>query len=369
MKETVYNIITFSIFFLIFNTIYFFLNYYIYYKVVTGLQLSSQIKLYIKLGFWLLGSSFIIGHILGRFFGLTPLIYIGSVWLGIIAISFTVFIFKDIILLVFPFSKKITTIISLTVIFITAVYSFWNASRPPRIKNVKIESRKVSSKIKGYKIVHLSDLHLGMMSRVEWVKMIVSMVNQQNPDLIVITGDLIDSPIRHKHKVLKIFKKLKAKHGIYAVTGNHEFYEGIDHFNQLVDYCGIKVLNNESKTIAEAIELAGVPDRTGRRYKGFIPDLDKALKRCNLQNMMILLNHQPLGFHEAVHKGIDLQLSGHIHVGQLPPLDILVYILFKYPYGLYQYKSSYIYTTSGTGNWGPPMRFSSRNEIVVLTLE
>jgi len=117
------------------------------------------------------------------------------------------------------------------------------------------------------------------------------------------------------------------------------------------------------------IELVGIDDKTDKRFSGIGSDLKLALKNCDSKKLIVLLSHQPDIFDEAEKSGVVLQLSGHTHAGQIPPMDLIVLFAFKYPYGLYQKKSSYLYTTSGTGIWGPPMRFFSRCEIVKIILE
>ena len=164
-------------------------------------------------------------------------------------------------------------------------------------------------------------------------------------------------------------KKLKSRHGVFAVTGNHEFYAGINMFMDVAKNSNITVLRNEKITIADSIELAGIDDKAGTRFSEVGSDLKLALKNIDFTKPVILLSHRPDIFNEAEKSGVDLQLSGHLHAGQIPPMDLIVMLAFKYPYGLYRKNGSYLYTTSGTGIWGPPMRLFSRCEIVKIVLE
>ena len=159
--------------------------------------------------------------------------------------------------------------------------------------------------------------------------------NRQNPDLIVLTGDLIDSDICNGLNFCAILKGLKAKYGVFAVTGNHDFYASIDTFMKVANETGITVLRNRNARPADFIELIGVDDKTGSQFGESGCDLASALKTPNIidkNKLVILLSHQPDIFDEAVKEGVNLQLSGHTHAGQIPPVDILVQLFFKYPY-------------------------------------
>ena len=153
------------------------------------------------------------------------------------------------------------------------------------------------------------------------------------------------------------------------VTVNLDFFSGIRDFMDFAKHSGIRVLRNERVTIAGAIVIVGVEDPTSDRFSEKGPDLDSALAGVNTKNPIILLNHRPARFDEAMKRGVDLQLSGHTHAGQLFPINFLIGLVYKYPYGFYKVGDSYIYTTSGSGLWGPTMRFLNRSEIVKFVLK
>lgn len=223
--------------------------------------------------------------------------------------------------------------------------------------------------MKGFKIVHLSDLHLGTISKEKWLEQVVEKVNSLEPDLIVITGDLIDSDINGVEKLVDPLKKLNSRYGVFSVTGNHEFYAGLDRFYELAKKTGIKILKNEKYVLNEHLEIVGIDDDTNRRFKRENYNPDELFKKIESQKFTIFLSHKPKYFESAVSAGVDLQLSGHTHAGQIPPMDLIVYLTFKYPYGLYKLRDSYLYTTSGTSVWGPPMRLFSFSEIVKIVLD
>jgi uncharacterized protein len=363
----------FLIFVLIAFLIYFTINYYIYNRVANGLALSGVIRFRVAIFFWLAGLSFIAGEFLNRQImssWIHSLVHIGNVWLGIISIGLAVFLLTDIIMIFFrqPQARYYGTLIALAVLLLVSGYSLYNGTRQPEIKEIKLRLGKLSPEKAGFSMVQLSDIHLNSTRSVDWLNGVVEKTNKLNPDVIVITGDLIDADMYKFNEFVESLKNLKAKYGVFAITGNHEYYAGLDLFLRLADEAGITVLSNAKADIGGAIELVGINDLTGKMYPSGGPDLKKAMDNIDRQKPIILLSHNPATFESDKREGIDLQLSGHTHVGQIPPMDLIVMLYYKYPYGLYKKDTSYIYTTSGTGVWGPPMRFSSRSEIVKIIL-
>ena len=356
------------IFILIAASFYLGMHYYICMRIIKGLALSPLIGNYLRLFFLFAALSFVLGKLLSRYFLVYLLVYFSSVWLGVISIAFFLFFLKDIAGLFFIHHNKVWTMITLILVLFSSVFSLYNAAREVKIKEIRITTKKLPFEKSGFSIVQLSDLHLDSLTSTRWLKSIVDKTNKLNPDLIVITGDLIDQSVHNFEKFYPILKELKSKHGVLAITGNHEFYAGVSHFLEIAEQSNITVLRNEKITIADTVEIIGIDDETGKRFSLAGPNLKKAMKNCNLNKPVILLSHQPKYFRQAVKKGVDLQLSGHTHAGQIPPLDLIVWLAFKYPWGLYQFEDSYIYTTCGTGTWGPPMRLFSRSEIVKIIL-
>ena len=357
------------IFLIIVLSIYFFLNYYVYKKIANGLNLSGNSISIIRIIFIICALSFPLAEFSKRLFPSYAISFTGGTWLGLVVLGFTVFIIKDLLLLFIPADQKTSTIIGLIIIFILALSSIYNASLDVKVKEVKLKIQKWPAKMKGFTLVQISDLHICALTKPADIKAIFDKINQINPDLIVITGDLADEDISQSRLYSSMLKGLKAKYGTYATAGNHEFFTGIEGFKRLFKKAGIKFLRNKKITIAQSIDLIGVDDITAERFGGTKPDIEKLIKQCDGEKPIILLNHMPIWFKKAAELGVDLQLSGHTHNGQMPPLHPLVYIFFKYSYGLSKYRSSYIYTTSGTGIWAIPMRLFSRSEIVKFVFE
>ena len=223
-----------------------------------------------------------------------------------------------------------------------------------------------------YKIVQLSDIHIGGLIDEKFINDIVNKVNNLKPDLVVITGDLIDIKISSAKKALEKFTKLQSTYGTYFIVGNHEYFHGIEEIVATVKSLGITVLENENVYIGEkdkGFNLVGVYDVFGYRINKFMPDIQKALQNKERNSPTILLAHQPK-FIDEVKEGVDLMLSGHTHGGQLYPFRFLVQIVQPYIEGLHQHNENLqIYVNKGTGFWGPPMRLGATSEITEIVIQ
>jgi predicted MPP superfamily phosphohydrolase len=242
-----------------------------------------------------------------------------------------------------------------------------------RTRFVNIRLKKLSPALNGLKIVQLTDIHIGPMRDGKWLQKIVNRVNKLDADIIAITGDLVDGSVPELASHIAELTKLKAKYGVYFVTGNHEYYSGADEWCEHLQKIGIDVLRNKSVSLkinGDTINLAGVDDWSSRHFaKGH--NISTALASCDKTKPIILLAHQPITMHEAAAAYADLQLSGHTHGGQIWPFKYLVYLQQPVSHGLFQYPNSnlQVYVNQGTGFWGPPMRLGTFAEISCLILE
>ncbi len=341
--------------------------------------MSEKSIKFVRLFFIFSGLSFPISMLISRMLKFFLLNHYAHIWLGVMAIAFTVSFFVWLVFMIFPGKKQIAAIIGLAIIGIISAYSLINGLRLPVVKSETVSLDNLPGKLKGFSIVQLSDLHLEPYKSRRTVSSIVASVNALKPDLIVITGDLIEGDIQgdsgdskdkngDNHFIAEL-RKLKAAYGVVAVTGNHEFYAGIQHFYKLAEKLNVKILRNQLLTIENCLQIIGIDDDEAKRFGQKGPSLDALIKECDPKKPIILLYHRPTGFAAAAAKGVDLQLSGHSHAGQIPPMDILVHLVYKYPAGLYEKNGAYIYTSPGTGYWGPPMRFLSRSEITHIILD
>ena len=357
------------IFITIVSIVYFLLHYFVYKSLAHSLTLSSSVRFWIKLGFWICGVSFLVAMTISRVWGVHFLNMFAFIWLGIIAISFWFFIFQRITAFFMPNHKELLAIVTLVIIGLVSVYSVFNGLRTPVIRNLTIPVKNLPQEFEGFKVVMMADNHLEGFKSKGRVKKTVEIVNSLNPDLVLIAGDLVDPGALGEPIFCEELKKIKSKHGVMVAPGNHEFYTGMQAFRELSKCANIKVLDNTFTTIGETLQIVGLQDDQGRQFlDNGGPDIDKAMDGCDPTKPTIMLYHRPFLFDEGIERGVDLLLAGHTHAGQIPPMEAIVWLYYKYPYGLYEKDGAHIYTTSGVGFWGPPMRFLVKPEIVEIKL-
>jgi len=352
------------------SSIYFGLHFFVYKSLTKTLVENETWQKALTWLFWISGMSFPIVMTINRGFEkpIAVLNLYATTWMGIIAISFFIFVIQRLLALIFHMQAKQIAIGAVAVIGIIVLVSLYNGLRYPGVKHFDIPLKNLPEKLNGFKIVQVSDVHLENYSSRKWLEYIIAKVNGLKPDLVVITGDLIDSNVCEDSGFCKRLKNIEATYGVLAITGNHEYYAGIDLFMEVASHAGLRVLRDEAVTIAGDLQVVGVEDTQAGGFGVKLKSLQELVKPLDQNKPIILLNHRPLGFAEAVKQGVDLQLSGHTHAGQIPPMDLLVRLFYKYPSGLYKEGNAYIYTANGTGLWGPPMRFLSTNDITTFTL-
>lgn len=367
----------FIIFATTFLSVFTLLTFYISKRFIKRLDFKTQTKKYLNI-FLVFNLFGVFLYFLSRYLISVPNIlnFIFSISIGIIFLFFTITIFYDI----FHFILNKTTINSSRRDFFkksldvgaVALASSITATAIHGAKDITIE--KISVKIKNlnkeYKVIQLSDIHVGGLIEKDFIKNMVEKVNALNADLVVITGDLVDTKLGYIQDSINELTNIQSTYGTYFIVGNHEYFHGlkqiIDHINSI----GIKVLENENVYIGEkgnGFFLAGVYDIIGYRIKQYQPDLQKALKDIK-DEPTVLLAHQPK-FIEEVPNNVDLVLSGHTHGGQIVPFNLLVNLAQPYIRGLHRHnESTQIYVNRGTGFWGPPMRLGASAEITQITL-
>lgn len=240
----------------------------------------------------------------------------------------------------------------------------------PLIERVRVPIARLPAQLDGLKIVQLSDVHIGPTLGKEFLDGIVDQVNALSPDVIAITGDLVDGSVERLAEHVAPLARLRAKHGVFFVTGNHEYYSGAPEWVEHLATLGIRVLRNERVRIGDergAIDIAGVDDWSAKGA-GHRHDLTTTLAALDPARPVVLLAHQPRSAVQAVAQGASLVLSGHTHAGQIFPWRYLVYLQQPLVEGLHRFGDAHIYVNRGTGFWGPPMRVGARGEITELTL-
>ncbi|MBN2346098.1 MAG: metallophosphoesterase [Candidatus Aminicenantes bacterium] len=358
----------FIVFIAVVMSVYAAMHGFLYWRLSSGLSLTASQRHWLKLALIVGAVSFIAGEFLSRLVPALPLLFFGSVWLGVVSISLSMFLVEFFLSLAFPRQRRAFVLAALALVFVVSAISLLNAALGPVLRQVRVPLRGLDRDADGFTIVHLSDLHLGNLTSMRRLRRVVERVNALDPDLICVTGDTLDGDVCRDEKYCAALAGLRARHGVAAVTGNHEFYAGIDKFLELARRSRWRVLRNQSWIIEGRLAVVGLEEDTAARFRLPGPDLETALRDVPQGMPTVLLYHQPTHFAEAVRRGIDLQLSGHTHAGQIPPMDLLVWLVYKYPSGLHRLGSSFIYTSPGTGTWGPPMRFLSRSQIVQVVL-
>ncbi len=245
----------------------------------------------------------------------------------------------------------------------------WGATAAAlEVKRVRVALAKLPPALQGYRIAQVTDLHVGPLLGRDFVQEVVRRVNALEPDLVAITGDLVDGTVAQLSDQIAPLKDLHAKDGVFFVTGNHEYYTGdVDEWLAWLSGIGIRPLRNERVLIRDGFELAGTDDYNARG-RGHRQDIPKALSGRKPDKPVVLMAHQPRSFIEAAGLGVDLQISGHTHGGQIYPFTYVVALFQPYLKGLYRQGGSQLYVSCGTGTWGPPMRLGAPAEITQMEL-
>jgi predicted MPP superfamily phosphohydrolase len=237
------------------------------------------------------------------------------------------------------------------------------------LREVSIGVAKLPRALDGTTIVQLTDIHVGPTLGREFIEELVERTNALEPDVVAITGDLVDGSVEQLREHVAPIARLRAKHGVYFVTGNHEYYSGVDEWLDELRRIGVRVLRNERVALADGLDLAGIDDHSaGQMRRDHGPDLARALEGRDPSRAVVLLAHQPRAVLEASALGVDVQLSGHTHGGQIWPWNYLVRLQQPYVAGLVQHGPTHLYVSSGTGYWGPPMRLGTTPEITKVVL-
>ncbi|NVI96557.1 metallophosphoesterase [Myxococcus sp. AM009] len=250
-----------------------------------------------------------------------------------------------------------------------ATFGGWRAFSPPLVTELAVKIPKLPRALDGLTIVQLTDIHVGHFIQRRYMDALVQQANSLRPDLFAITGDLVDGGVASLGGHVAA---LKSRYGSFFVTGNHDYSSGDEEWSAFLESLGIEVLRNRHVPIGDkgaSFDLVGVDDWSGgrrRNKKGY--DLDQALAGRSPDRAAVLLAHQPANFKVAAERGVDLQLSGHTHGGQLMPMTMLIGLAWEHSAGLYAHGDSNIYVSRGCGFWGPPMRVGSPPELVKLVL-
>jgi predicted MPP superfamily phosphohydrolase len=250
---------------------------------------------------------------------------------------------------------------------------FVNARRRARVRHVEVPIAGLPAALHGFTIAQITDLHVGPTIKRGYVERVVDAVNALGADVVAITGDLVDGAVRHLAPHTEPLARLSARHGAFFVTGNHEYYSGVDAWIVELDRLGLRVLLNEHVVLdhdGAAVVVAGVTDYSAHHFEpGHRSDPAASLAGAPAAAAVrVLLAHQPRSAFDAARAGFDLQLSGHTHGGQFVPWNFFVRFWQPFTAGLHRLGALWVYTSRGTGYWGPPKRLGAPSEITRLRL-
>ncbi len=307
--------------------------------------------------------------------GLTDrMAWAGFLFMGLFSSTLMLTLARDIVLIgvhAASFARGSACAVPLLAVLVSLI-GFANARRLPRVVDVEVPLEGLPPSLDGFTIVQISDLHVGPTIKRAKVEAVVKRVNSLDADLIALTGDLVDGSVAELAADIAPLGKLSARHGSYVVTGNHEYYSGASQWVAEYQRIGLQPLMNEHRVLqhaGSALVIAGVTDYTAYQFDAAQrSDPQRALAGSPAGIPRILLAHQPRSASAAAEAGFDLQLSGHTHGGQFWPWNLFVPLQQPYTAGLHRLGKLWIYTSRGTGYWGPPKRLGAPAEITRLRL-
>lgn len=371
------------IFLLVFLSIYSALNYYVFIRGWQFLSAYPFLKPYYLILFVVVAYSYIIAKVLYNY--LHPVIHDAFIWIGSFWFAYLVYFILFLIVVdfsrfvgfkfnLFPTSftenyellKQITAAVIVFVVTLIIFTGYFN-TRNINIRTLNIEIPTRTTKLSELNIVMAGDIHLSPINDEKFLSTIVARINSLNPDIVLFPGDIVDdkAEVLKRLNIGESFKKIKSKYGVFASNGNHEFINGVEDADRFMRENGIEVLRDTVMMIDDAFIISGREDRSINNFtNNNRKSLDSILNGVDSSYPIILLDHTPVNLDHARKNGIDLQLSGHTHHGQMWPANIITNLIYEISWGYKKIRNTHYYVTSGAGTWGPPVRTGSRSEIV-----
>lgn len=307
--------------------------------------------------------------------------YGGYTWMGILFLFVSFSVVVDFYRLIVFFGgvlfKQKLSFVSITsqqafllpliVSLLIAFYGYFEA-RNIRTERVVVETSKIPSEVGTIRIAQISDIHLGLIVREKRLESILSKVKEAEPDILISTGDLVDGQLNNLDGFVELFEEIRPRLGKYAITGNHEFYAGLSQAIDFTRKAGFTVLRGEGRTIDGILNISGIDDITGKYYSENFLSERELLVHLPKDMFTIFLKHRPVVNKDTT--GLfDLQLSGHVHKGQIFPFSIITGLYYETQSGFAKLSSrASLYVSRGSGTWGPPIRFLSAPEVTIIDL-
>ncbi len=377
----------FIIFIVIVLVVYGLVNSYIFIRGLQAVPSGSAWKIWYIAGFWGVAFTFVLARFMERAYpcGFTGVVtWIGSFWLAFMLYFILIALFIDFARVlnhffhIFPQSfyadyqktKLIALLSSIAIVTIVVVAGFINA-RTPMIRKLELHVGKVVDGSKSLKIVMASDIHLGTIIAKRKANKLVEAINDLHPDIVLFAGDVVDEDLAPviKNNLGANLMQIKSKLGVFAITGNHEYIGGTEPAVKYLREHGITVLRDTSLLINQQFYLVGREDRDRSRFTGKSrKELSELMQQVDRSKPVILLDHQPFNLERSVEQGVDLQLSGHTHHGQLWPFNYITTAIYQISSGYRLIGNTHFYVSNGFGTWGPPVRLGNRPEIVQIVI-
>jgi predicted MPP superfamily phosphohydrolase len=305
--------------------------------------------------------------------------WVGFVWMGVFALALTACAATDLAFFVAgraaPHPQewgRAQALLVLGLIGPALAWGFFVARRTPVVERITVPIAGLGPELEGLKLVQITDVHIGETLDRRFLRRVVDQVNALKPDVIAVTGDTIDGPVAKLHDEVQGFGELKAPLGVFYVTGNHEYYHGAASWVAQMKRLGLIALHNEHRVLqrgSSRLVIGGVPDVEGARFSAsHAPSVELAFAGAPVGAPRILLAHQPRFARSAQGHSVQLMLSGHTHGGQIFPFMFLVRLQQPVISGFRQLWGVPVYTSRGTGYWGPPFRVGPSSEITEITL-
>jgi predicted MPP superfamily phosphohydrolase len=378
---------TFVVFFSIVLALYSLLHWYLFRRIWVALPSQTGIRAAFASVFWFTALAFFASRFLERvainWFS-TTLVWIGSFWLAALVYVLLLFLAFDLVRLidrVLPFLpetvrmqpllfRRVFLVCTFVVVAVTVIAGYVNA-RTPRMTRLELSVPRKASVATTLRIAMASDIHLGTIIHAGRLERLVDTLNGLRPDLILLAGDIVDEDLAPviSQNLGETLRRLRAPMGVFAVTGNHEYIGGADAACAYLAEHGITVLRDTVHVVPGVVSIIGREDRSARSFGGKArKPLSELMALADRALPSILMDHQPFGLEEAQQAGVDLQLSGHTHHGQLWPFNFITTAIYEISSGYLRKGGTHYYVSTGYGTWGPPVRTGNRPEVVDLVV-